>query len=195
MNRKKPDWGTLSPAMRALPNDRWRKFVWAYLSAEPGYGAATSAARAAGYKAKTAHGLNTLAYVLMHDPRMISAIAEQSKLVVRAGSPEAVNALFGMIRNPEHKDHARAVAMVLDRTNPVVSHQYTQVTHQVIDHDAEALAELRALRQLGTPRMKLLEIYGGNGLDRLEQQEAADNARRATAAKVIDGEYSEVKDV
>jgi hypothetical protein len=111
--------------MRALPNDKWRSFVWHYLSEPPRYGAASRAARAAGYgtRSKKSHNLNVLAYRLMHDLRMIAAIAEQSKLVVRAGAPEAVNALYNMIRDPSHKDHGRAVAMVLDRVDPVVSHQ------------------------------------------------------------------------
>jgi phage terminase small subunit len=190
MNRKKPDWGTLSPAMRALPNDRWRDFVWAYLSEPPTYGAASRAARRAGYgkRSKKSHNLNVLAHRMMHDPRMIAAIAEQSKLVVRAGAPEAVNALYNMIRDPSHKGHERAVAMVLDRTDPVVSHQITQVTHQIIDSDVEALEELRALRQLGVSRDMLVATFGFNGLARIEKQEV----EAAGKAKVIDGDFKEV---
>jgi len=44
--------------------------------------------------------------------------------------------------------------------------------------DQEALEELRALRQLGTPREKLLTLFGHNGLDRIEALEAADTSRR-----------------
>jgi hypothetical protein len=195
MSSKKPDYGQLGSAMRALPNDQWRNYVYHYVTHPPGYGAQVRAARLAGFKGRTPSLMAKIANCIAHDPRMIEAIREESAKVIRAGAPEAVNALYGMIRNPEHKDHARAVAMVLDRVDPQVSHQSVQVTHQIVDDDAEALKELRALRQLDTPRTKLLEIYGGNGLDRLEQREAADNARRADAAKIIDGEYSEVKDV
>jgi hypothetical protein len=123
---------------------------------------------------------------------MIAAIAEESKKIVRAGSPEAVSALYAMIRNPDHKGHERAVAMVLDRADPVVTQQNVQVTHRVIDPDAEALEELRALRALGTTRAKLLELFGQNGLDRVEQLEATDNARRADQAKIIEADYEEV---
>jgi hypothetical protein len=42
------------------------------------------------------------------------------------------------------------------------------------------------LRQLGTSRDKLVELFGGNGLARLERLEAADIARRADQAKVIE---------
>ena len=34
----------------------------------------------------------------------------------------------------------------------------------------------------------MVENFGGNGLARLERLEAADNARRATEAKMIEGE-------
>jgi len=190
----KKDWGQLGPCMRALPNDRWRDFVFHLVTGPPGNGAQTRAARLAGFgkKNKNPHSINNLAYVMAHDPHTIAAVAEQSKLVVRAGAPEAVNALYGMIRNPDHKDHARAVAMVLDRTDPVVSQQNVNVTHRVIDPDAESLEELRALRALNTPREKLLELFGPNGLDRVERLEAADNARRADAAKMIEADYKEV---
>jgi hypothetical protein len=49
----KPDWGELGPAMRALPNDRWRAFVEFYLlettanGAKNNYGAQANAARKA----------------------------------------------------------------------------------------------------------------------------------------------------
>ena len=96
-----------------------------------------------------------------------------------------------MVRDPEHRDHARAVAMVLDRVDPVISKQSIDVTHRHEDPDRMALEELKALRKLGTTRDKLLELYGPNGLDRLEMLEAAEIAQRAAAAKVIDGKLIE----
>jgi hypothetical protein len=47
---------------------------------------------------------------------------------------------------------------------------------------------LRALKKVGASRDKLLELYGPNGLDRIEELEAADAARRAVTAKVVEGE-------
>ena len=59
------------------------------------------------------------------------------------------------------------------------------VTHRVtLSADEEMLEELKALRNLGTSREKMLEIFGGNMLPRLEQLEA----RKALSAKVIDAE-------
>jgi hypothetical protein len=107
--------------------------------------------------------------------------------IVRTGAPEASNALLNMVRDPTHKDHGRAVEMVLARTDPIESrsHHSVDVVHKVEDLDREALEELRALRQIGTSREKLLELYGPNGLDRIE-------ALEARHAKVIEGEYEVV---
>jgi hypothetical protein len=78
--------------------------------------------------------------------------------------------------------------MVLARTDPEIERHDFSVTHKVLNPDEEALEELRALRQLGTRRDKLLELFGGNALPRLEALEASDKARRAASAKVVEGE-------
>jgi hypothetical protein len=107
---------------------------------------------------------------------------------VRGGAPEAAKALLNLIRDPEHKDHARGIAMTLARTDPEVTRHDLQVTHRVLDPDQESLEELAALRQLGTSREKLLELFGGNGLSRLERLEAAYMEHRATTAKIIEAD-------
>jgi hypothetical protein len=198
--QRKEDWGQLGPAMRALPNDRWRSFVEFYVLGtfrnihKDSYGAQARAARAAGYGGPrtTPGALAQIAWNLMRDDRMIAAIAEESRKLLRAGAPEAVKAVQNGIRNPNHKDHAKFVAMALDRCDPIESRQIVEVTHRNIDPDQEALEELRAARQLDAPREKLLELYGVNGLDRLEQLEAQDRARRASEAKIIDSVAVEV---
>jgi hypothetical protein len=189
VTRRKEDWGQLGPAMRALPNDRWRDFVRALVT-QAGHGALTNAARAAGF-GKNSKGatLAKFAHNLSRDDRTIAAIAEESRKIVRVGHPEAANALLDLIRNPAHKDHGRAVTALLDRVDPIVSRHDIEVTHKIVDPDHEALEELRALRQLGTPREKLIELFGHNGLGRIETLDAADTARRAAEAKVIDGEF------
>jgi hypothetical protein len=190
---KREDWGQLGPAMRALPNDHWRAFCYALVTGPGGHGKYTAAARAAGLgKNSTPANLGKFAWQLAHDSRMIAAVAEMAQKYLRGAHPEAVNALHNMIRDPQHRDHGRAVLALLDRVDPVVSKQNIEVTHRILDPDQEALEELQALRQLGTSREKLLELFGGNGLARLERLEAADLGRRADAAKVIDGEVIEV---
>jgi hypothetical protein len=183
-------WGELGPAMRALPNDRWRAFVHHLVTGKPGHGCLTRAYAAAGFSG-TRKTLTSQAHRMTRDERVIAAIAEEARKVIRIGHPEAVNALFGMVRNPEHRDHARAVAMVLDRCDPVVTTQKIDVVHRHESPDQRALEELKALRKLGTPRVTLLELFGPNGLDRLEMLEAAEIAQRAAAARVIEHDAAE----
>jgi hypothetical protein len=176
--------------MRKLPNDKWRMFARAYATGEPGLGALTNAARAAGFSKNKPQWMRKYAWELSRDPRMIAAIEEEARAVIRLGAPEAARALLNLVRNEDHKDHARGVGMLLDRVYPVMTLANVEVTHKILSPDEEALEELKALRQLGTERPKLLELFGPNGLDRLERMEA----RRAENAKVIDGEATEVSD-
>jgi hypothetical protein len=197
--RKKETYGEMGPAMRALPNNRWRAFVEFYLletytnNNKDNYGAQAAAARQAGFGTPrtTPRSMAHMAWRLMRDERMISAVAEETRKYVRSIAPEAAKAVQNGVRNPDHKDHARFVAMALDRADPIESRQQIEVTHKVMDPDTEALEELRALRALHTPHAKMLEVFGVNGLDRLLALEAADQTRRATAAKVIEGEVIE----
>ena len=119
-------------------------------------------------------------------------MAEESRKLLRAGAPQAVKAVHDGILNPNHPSHAKFVAMLLDRTDPQESKQLVEVTHRTLDPDQESLEELRALRMLDTPRPKLIELFGSNGLDRLERLEAADKIRRANEAKMIDAEVIDV---
>jgi hypothetical protein len=178
------EWGQLGPCMRALPSNRWRAFVEFYLLEELGHGAQAAAARKAGFGRKNSppSSLAHTASRLTRDERMIAAIAEESKKIVRGGAPEAAKALLALVRDPEHKDHARAIGMVLARTDPETTLQNINVTHKIVDPDQEAIEELRALRELGTSRAKLLELFGPNGLERLEAQEMV---RRSNEARVI----------
>jgi phage terminase small subunit len=183
----KPEtWGELGPAMKAL-NERQREFVRYLVTEKPGYGALTRAYRKAGYgKNSKPATLSKEAHHISRDERIIAAVAEESRKVIRIGHPEAASALLNMIRDPGHRDHARAVMGLLDRVDPVATKHSIDVTHRTIDPDQEALEEMRAARKLGATRDKLLELYGANGLDRLEALEAVDNARRADAAKIIE---------
>jgi hypothetical protein len=190
------DFGQLGPAMQALPNAKWRAYVYHLITQKSGHGALTRAARAAGFgKNSTPTNLAKLAWRLSREERVIAAVAEESKKVIRLGHPEAAAAVINLIRNPKHRDHMRAVDAVLSRADPIESHSRhnIEVLHRTIDPDREALEELRALRHLGTPREKLLALFGHNGLDRIEALEAADMSRRADSAKVIEGKVVEVE--
>ena len=189
MRRPREDWGQLSAEMRALPNDEWRRFTLELVTGPPGHGRYANAARAAGFgNNSTPTNLAKIAWRMAHDDRVIAAVASESRRLLRGGHPEAVNALHNIIRDPQHRDHGRAVLALLDRVDPIVSKQNIEVTHRLIDPDQEALEELHALRQIGATREKLVELFGGNGLARLERLEQADLARRAEQARVIEHE-------
>jgi hypothetical protein len=174
--------------MRAL-GARQRAFVEFFIVEPPTHGAQTRAARRAGYGTgrTTPPIMAKISSRLVRDEKILAAINEEARKLLRAGGLEATKALLALVHNPEHKDHARGIAMTLARTDPEIERHDLNVTHTLLDPDQEALEELRALRVLGTGRDKLLELFGGNGLDRLEQLEAADTERRAAKAKVIDG--------
>jgi hypothetical protein len=198
--RQKDDLGQPGPAMRALPNNRWRLFVEAYLwetftnGNKDNYGAGAAAARKAGFGSPKSKPpvLAQIGWRLLKDDRMVAAIAEESRKLLRAGAPQAVKAVHDGILNPNHPSHAKFVDLVLRRTDPEESKQVVEVTHRTINRDEEELEELHALRQLDTPHAKLIELFGQNGLDRLERLEAADRVRRANEAKLIDAEVVEV---
>jgi hypothetical protein len=188
-------WGELSAEMRALPNDAWRAFCYALVTdrGKP-HGLYARSARAAGFgKNSTNASLAKRAHDIAHDERMIAAVAVEGRRRLRMGHPIAVNNLLTIAGNSKHKDQMRAISEILARSDPVISKQDISVTHRVVDPDQEALEELRALRQLGTPREKLLTLFGHNGLDRIEALEAADTSRRADSAKVIEGKVVEME--
>jgi hypothetical protein len=111
------------PAMKALPTDRHRAFVRAMYQVKPGFGAAVRAAKVAGFGTpeSTPQSMATIASRLTHDERVQAAFVEQDQLYIRASAPRAIRALSSLIENPNSKDHARGIAMVLDRVHPAES--------------------------------------------------------------------------
>jgi hypothetical protein len=116
----KREWGQLGPAMRALPNDRWRRFVEALLLEPGGPGAQTNAAIKAGFGGRKREYATRIASKMVRDIRIVAALEEEGRKIVRAGGAAASKALMSLVDNPDHKDHARAVAMVLARTDPEI---------------------------------------------------------------------------
>jgi phage terminase small subunit len=185
---RRPDWGELSAAMKAL-NEQQQEFVYLYVSAPPRRGSLVEAYRQAGYgEGSTPANQAKGAWRLAHDERVLAAIHEETRKIIRAAYPEAVNAWINLLRSPDHRDHGRAVSEGLSRALPVETKHNIEVVHTTKDSDMEAVEELRAARELGATREKLIELFGGNGLDRIEALEAADANRRAQAAKVIEAE-------
>jgi hypothetical protein len=180
-------FGELGPAMRAI-SPMQREFVYHLLAGKGGYGSLTKAATLAGYRAKNAETQHKLAWGLSRDEKVLAAISEEGKKFLRVAHTDAVKALLALVRDPNHRDHGRAVMAVIERADPAIARTDLNVTVRNIDPDQEALEELRALRKVGATREKLLELYGANGLDRIEELEARENAVRAITAKTIEGE-------
>src|SRR5258705_133980 len=117
--------------MKALPTDRHRAFVRALYQIRPGHGAGVKAAKLAwwGQPLSSAASMATIGSRLMHDERILAAIFEEDQKRIRASAPRAISALSALVENPKHKDHARGIAMVLDRVHPVEMHSVVKVEH------------------------------------------------------------------
>ena len=86
-----------------------------------------------GTPTSTNKSLSVISSRRAQDERVQDAIAEESHKRLRALSPTAISALEKLIGNPQHKDFARGLAMVIDRADPV------QTTHTVKVEDTRAL--------------------------------------------------------
>jgi len=87
------------------------------------------AARAAGFGTATSSNksLSVIASRLMADDRIKAAIIEESRARLRTSAPLAVQALDALLANPDHRHHARAIEMVLSRTDPPTINQNVSV--------------------------------------------------------------------
>jgi hypothetical protein len=65
----------------------------------------------------------------------------------RASAPRAIRALAHLVETPNHRDHARGIAMVLDRVHPVETTHRVEVEHK---HRLEITTEkaLERIREL-----------------------------------------------
>lgn len=168
--------------VRDLPTDKMRTFALCYVVHRNG----ARASREAGYLPETAtaedHAQN--AYKLLHREDVTNAVIAMTRRQLRTLAPEAINAIKETLQTTFHKDRMRAAAMVLERTDAPVQKIEGNITHtHVLDHEAEALNQLRSLMALGVAREKLIEVFGQFGLERLEAK---------LEPEPIDAEYREV---
>jgi len=106
------DWEAFGPCMKALPTDRMRGFVYCYVQ---NGGHLARAAAQAGYSSDTATSAATR---LMHDDRILDALAECTWKSFNGMGVMAVRALEPILKNPLHKHHMKAIDSVLDRVLP-----------------------------------------------------------------------------
>jgi phage terminase small subunit len=157
------EWG---PAMKALASDRHRQFVLALYQIRPGYGAHVKAAKLAGFGTKTssAKSWSVIASRLAHDEKILAAMREEDEKRIRASAPRAITALSRLIEDPTAKDHARGIAMVLDRVHPVETTHHVKVQHDAtpgFKETAEVLARIAELAAKFSVRLKLPAVIDG----------------------------------
>jgi phage terminase small subunit len=150
------EWG---PCMKALASDKHRMFVLALYQIRPGYGAHVKAAKLAGFGTETssAKSWSVIASRLAHDEKILAAIFEEDQKRIRASAPRAIGALQRLIEDPSARDHARGIAMVLDRVHPVETTHKVTVEHQAASSmkaTAEVFERIMALAaRAGVPPM------------------------------------------
>jgi hypothetical protein len=162
-----PQWG---PKMSALPNDRWRAFVVALYDDDAPLGGKGSGRRGspgllnwavdqAGFKCKDQKTRSVTAQRLATDPRTVAACAEYGQAKLRVGlSPMAYQAVKNMLGNPRARHHDKAIAAVLNRSDPIetthnlrVEQTYVPPTPEMTAAVLERIAELA--RQAGLPQL------------------------------------------
>lgn len=173
----------LPEALRSLPQDRWRRFVWNYVF-NGAQGAA--AARAAGYP-DSSEAAKVRACELLQRNEIVEAIDSLTAKYLFTLAPKAVLRLAELLDNPKHPKHDKAIAMALGAAGhgekSTVEHKFSgSVT---LNHTDAALEDLRRLLALGVSREKLLETFGHSGLPRYEKMLLEADKR---AGKVIEHE-------
>jgi hypothetical protein len=180
------DQSLMGPMMAQLPNDRWRAAAVARFMVKTN----TAAAKLAGFGnvegTTTPENMKTIARNIFHDDRMLRALKELGEKHLVNGIPDAIGVIDEIMADVKHKDRLKAAQVRLDRAYPLVSSHHVTVEH--IDHDAEAVAELRVLKSLGVERAKLEQVFGVNGITRYERLLALEEGKRADAAKVIEAD-------
>ncbi len=181
-----PEFG---PAMRAL-NPRWQKAVMALFLTG---GNRAEALRIAGYKTKKPakdNGLYVTAARLFADDRVRAAIREEAARHIEITEPELLATTMSIIRDIDKRDidRLRAIGMVWDRANPVLSKHKIEVEHH-LSVDETDITHYRALQKLGAPQSTFLARFGHNGLARVEAMIAAEDAKQ----KQIETDYHEVE--
>ena len=138
------------PAMAALPTARHRAFVRALYQIKPGHGAGVKAAKLSGWgqPLSSSASMATIGSRLMHDERILAAIHEEDQKRIRASAPRAISALSALVENPKHKDHARGIAMVLDRVHPAETQHTVKVEHSASPDFKETAQVLARIAEL-----------------------------------------------
>lgn len=181
-----PEYG---PAMRAI-SPKWRLAVEALFATR---GDMTKAIELAGYRG-TRESLKVMASRIFADNRVRMAVKEVCNQRLDISEPEVLMATLEIAHNPGEKaaDRLRALGMIWDRANPIMSKHKIEVEHHLSTDDRD-IQHYRALQKIGAPRDAFLARFGPNGLSRVEAMIAAEDAKhREIEGPTIDVEFTEV---
>lgn len=160
------------PAMRALANDRMRRFVLIWV--ETG-GTQHDVAKAAGYGTEelTRNSLRVAGHNLYHREDVQAAILEQLQKVVRNAAPSALRVVTEIANNPQvqPRDRLSAAKLILERSglSAITEHKVTVTkSPQEIDNRLAALLAKAGLSE--EAREKLL----GKVIDVVSEEVLAD---------------------
>jgi phage terminase small subunit len=165
-------------------DNRERAFVEYRMS---GHSIAESAKLAGyGHENSTAGTFARIGNRLVNRPRVQDALIELTRKAIRSDGPEAVKTVREIMGDKHHPQRLKAAQQVLDRVDPTIQRVDQSVKVEVVDRQAEALAQLKLLRQLGVAREKLEELFGYSGLPLLEKQLATQEGKEVIEAEYVD---------
>lgn len=155
------DEATLGPAMLALPNDRWRRFVVECTQpTTDGRVNYTEAARRAGYN-QTQHSLEQTGHHLAHDARVQAAMLEEGQRRLGAAIPLAVAAHIKiMAESTKNSERQKSADAILDRAGIPrrTEHHVESSTKETRDQKLERA--IRMAKELGLDPKALLGNIG-----------------------------------
>jgi phage terminase small subunit len=143
-----------------------RTFVDRYLALGGQRGAGTKAAQLAGYSASWSA---IAAHRMLRRPRVMRAIEEESKRLVRALGPQAIKVIKEILDDREHKDRLKAARTVLERIDPAfLGFQHQHHVDVAVESGIEtALRMLQVMRELRVPIEVQREKIGVNMFEQL----------------------------
>lgn len=146
--------GKLGPAMRALPNDRWRAFVLAMHEIDPrtGQGSGyTEACIKAGFQVTNTNSAQVQGHRLAHDERIIAAFVEEGQRRLGTMLPLSLTRLHEILADPtaERKDILKAIGMVFNRTGLPEQSEHKVVVAREYSDDEKIERIVRLAKALG----------------------------------------------
>ena len=150
----------LGPAMRKLPNDRWRAAAVARFMVQPGHGGGNAAAcRIAGFVGTTSISMRSTAYRIFHDARMIAALHELGEQFLRGGVPDAIGVVYEIMGDKKHKDRLKAAMGIINYAHPVQTAHHVTVEH--VDDRRMMEFALKLAAEMGIEAAKLIGRIDG----------------------------------